>query len=108
MVSVQICRRVYQLQEWRKIEQWNMLRIINWFGNHLNLTSALLSQTQALLMISMSGIDETVAQVVHARYSYGVNEILWNHQFVDIMYYNTPDRHRYCDYTHFHDVLPIY
>ncbi|QEI43349.1 Inward rectifier potassium channel Kirbac3.1 [Dolichospermum sp. UHCC 0315A] len=72
------------------------------------MTSALLSQTQALLMISMSGIDETVAQVVHARYSYGVNEILWNHQFVDIMYYNTPDRHRYCDYTHFHDVLPIY
>ena len=71
------------------------------------MTSALLSQNQALLMISMSGIDETVAQVVHARYSYGVNEILWNHQFVDIIYH-TPDRHRYCDYTHFHDVLPIY
>jgi inward rectifier potassium channel len=47
-----------------------------------------------------------ILTIVHARHSYGANEILWNHQFVDIIYH-TPDGHRYVDYTHFHDVLPV-
>jgi inward rectifier potassium channel len=86
---------------------WSVMHIIDESSPLYGMTAELLTQTQALLMISLSGIDETVAQIVHTRHSYGANEILWNHQFVDIMYYNTPDRHRYCDYTHFHDVLPV-
>ncbi|MFM7408791.1 MAG: ion channel [Cuspidothrix sp.] len=85
---------------------WSVMHIIDESSPLYGMSGELLTQTQALLMISLSGIDETVAQVVHARHSYAVNEILWNYKFVDIIYH-TPDGHRYFDYTHFHDVLPV-
>jgi len=85
---------------------WTVMHIIDESSPLYGMTAELLTQTQALLMISLSGIDETVTQIVHARHSYGANEILWNHQFVDVIYH-TPDGHRYFDYTHFHDVFPV-
>ena len=85
---------------------WTVMHIIDESSPLYGMTAELLSQTQALLMISVSGIDETVAQVLHARHSYGANQILWNYKFVNIIH-NTPDGHRYFDYTHFHDVLPV-
>jgi inward rectifier potassium channel len=85
---------------------WTVMHIIDESSPLYGMTSELLNQTHTVLMISVSGIDETVTQIVHARHSYGANEILWNHQFVDIIH-NTPDGHRYFDYTHFHDVLPV-
>ncbi len=85
---------------------WTVMHIIDESSPLYGMTSELLSQTHGLLVISMSGIDETVAQVVHARHNYSANEILWNYKFVDIIYH-TPDGHRYFDYTHFHDVLPV-
>lgn len=65
-----------------------------------------LIQTNTMLMVSVSGIDETVSQVVHARHNYSADEILWNNSFVDIIH-STPDGHRYIDYRYFHDVLPL-
>ena len=85
---------------------WTVMHIIDESSPLYGMTAELLSQTQALLMISVSGIDETVAQVLHARHSYGANQIFWNYKFVNIIH-NTPDGHRYFDYTHFHDVLPV-
>jgi len=85
---------------------WTVMHIIDESSPLYGMTAELLSQTHTLLMISVSGIDETVAQVLHARHSYGANQILWNYKFVDIIH-NTPDGHRYFDYTHFHDVLPV-
>ncbi|MBE9050534.1 hypothetical protein IQ243_08940 [Nostocales cyanobacterium LEGE 11386] len=70
------------------------------------MTSESLTQTNALLIISVSGIDETVAQVVHARHTYGANEIVWNHRFVDIIQ-PTADGYRYIDYERFHDIQPL-
>jgi len=57
-------------------------------------------------VVSLSGIDQTVAQMIHARHTYTAHEILWNHQFVDI-FYDTPDGHRYLDYTYFHEAVPL-
>ena len=85
---------------------WTVMHIIDESSPLYGMTAELLSLTQALLMISVSGIDEAVTQFVHARHSYAGNEILWNHQFVDVIYH-TSDGHRYVDYTHFHDVFPI-
>ncbi|NJK41015.1 MAG: ATP-sensitive inward rectifier potassium channel 10 [Acaryochloridaceae cyanobacterium SU_2_1] len=64
-----------------------------------------LEQTKANLIVSLTGIDDTVAQALHARYTYGPRDILWNHKFIDV-FHRTPDGHRYIDYTHFHDVTP--
>jgi inward rectifier potassium channel len=63
-----------------------------------------LLQSKAQILVSLSGIDETVAQMTHARQTYPATKILWNHQFVDI-FYDTPDGDRYLDFTHFDDVI---
>lgn len=85
---------------------WSVMHVIDEFSPLYGMTAESLTQTNTMLIISLSGIDETVAQVVHARHSYAANEILWNNQFVDIMHH-TPDGHRYIDYNRFHDVLPL-
>jgi inward rectifier potassium channel len=104
-------RRIYDLKLLRNQTpnfslSWLVMHIIDESSPLYGMTAELLTHTNTLLMVSVSGIDETVAQVVHARHSYGANEILWNSRFVDIMHH-TPDGNRYVDYNHFHDVLPV-
>ncbi len=104
-------RRIYDLKLVRQQTPgfaltWSVMHVIDESSPLYGVTPESLSQTNSVLMISLTGIDETVAQVVHARHSYGTNEILWNHRFVDILHH-TSEGHRYIDYNHFHDVLPL-
>ncbi|MBD2594739.1 ATP-sensitive inward rectifier potassium channel 10 [Nostoc spongiaeforme FACHB-130] len=104
-------RRIYDLKLVRQQTpgfalSWSVMHIIDESSPLYGVTPDSLIQTNSMLMISLTGIDETVAQVVHARHSYGANDILWNHRFVDILHH-TSDGHRYIDYNHFHDVLPL-
>jgi len=71
-----------------------------------NQTTASLTQLKAQIVISLSGIDETVAQAVHARHLYQAQEILCNYQLVDIIY-ETKCGEPYMDFAHFHEVLPL-
>jgi len=109
-VEGQSMRRIYDLKLLRNQTPnfsltWSVVHIIDEFSPLYGMTPESLTQTNTILIISLSGIDETVAQVVHARHSYSANEILWNNRFVDIIHY-TSDGHRYIDYNHFHNVLP--
>lgn len=47
-------------------------------------TPASLEAQQAELVITVAGLDETMGQTIHARYSYQWDEVLWNHRFADI------------------------
>jgi inward rectifier potassium channel len=85
---------------------WSVMHVIDESSPLYGMTPESLNQTNSLLMISLTGIDETVSQVVHARHSYGANDILWNRRFVDILHH-AGNGHRYIDYKHFHDVLPL-
>lgn len=69
-------------------------------------TAESLLQVRTSIVISLSGLDETVAQVIHARHIYTAHDILWNNRFVDI-FYDTADGHRYIDYQHFHSAVPL-
>jgi len=53
----------------------------------------------------VTGLDETFAQTVHARYSYRAKDILWGQRFVDILE-RGPNGTLSIDYTHFDDVTP--
>ena len=64
-----------------------------------------LVKTKAMLVVSFSGIDETVSQSLHAPYYYGANDILWEHRFVDVINH-TPQGHFYVDYSNFHQAIP--
>lgn len=55
----------------------------------------------AELVVTLTGIDDTFNQPVHAQYSYVAAEIRWNHAFADIIRLNQ-DGTRSIDYTVFH------
>jgi inward rectifier potassium channel len=65
-----------------------------------------LAEFNAELVVTTSGIDETLVQPVHARTSYLPHEILWNHRFIDILGW-TEDGRRAIDYRHFHDTIGL-
>lgn len=107
----QFMRRIYDLKLLRNQTpsftlSWSVMHVIDEFSPLYGMTPESFIQTNTMLIASVSGIDETVSQVVHARHSYGADDILWNHRFIDIMH-QTPDGHRYVDYQHFHEVLPL-
>jgi inward rectifier potassium channel len=70
------------------------------------MTTESLIETKSMLVVTLSGIDETVAQAVHARHTYYARDIMCNHRFVDVIN-RTDDGHRYIDYNYFHEVEPI-
>ncbi len=85
---------------------WTVMHAITESSPFYGMTSESLEQMRSTLVASLSGIDETVAQAVQTRHTYAPNEILWNHQFVDIIY-NTEDGHRYADFRHFHRAIEM-
>ncbi len=68
-------------------------------------TAASLAASEAEIVVSLVGFDESFAQTVHARRSYVASEIIWDARFVDILS-RLPDGRRLVDYTRFHDVEP--
>ena len=69
-------------------------------------SAASLQAQNAELVVTASGIDETIAQRVHARTSYLPHEILWGHRFADVIGW-TDDGSRVIDYRRFHDTVPL-
>ncbi len=69
-------------------------------------TAASLEADNTELVVTASGIDETIAQRVHARTSYLPYEILWDRRFVDVIGW-TDDGRRVIDYRRFHDSEPL-
>jgi inward rectifier potassium channel len=57
------------------------------------------------LVASMTGLDETLGQTVHARHAWTPTSVLWNHRFADVLV-TLPDGRRAVDYGRFHDVEP--
>jgi inward rectifier potassium channel len=57
------------------------------------------------LVASMTGLDETLGQTVHARHAWTPASVLWNHRFADVLV-TLPDGRRAVDYGKFHDVEP--
>ncbi len=57
------------------------------------------------ILCALSGTEESLAQTVHARFSYTGDDLRFGHRFVDIISLR-PDGLRIIDYTHFHDVVP--
>ncbi len=62
-----------------------------------------LNKADAEILVTLTGLDETVSQIVHARYSYFPGNLSWNKRFVDIIG-PAENGERYIDYTRFHDV----
>jgi inward rectifier potassium channel len=64
-----------------------------------------LAAEQAELLVSVTGIDETMSQTIHARTSYQADEIVFGQRFVDMFGYTEAGRLA-IDYAVFHDTMP--
>ncbi len=67
--------------------------------------AAALARNDAQVIVSLTGLDESFSQTVHARHTYAAAEIVWGARFVDILL-RLPDGSRRIDYRRFHDVEP--
>lgn len=94
---------------------WTALHPIDTNSPLYGLSEADLIRANAGLLVSLSGVDQTVAQAVHTRHSYYVADILWNRQFKDIIHtVGVSDGQtsgaaddvsmRYIDFADFHEV----
>src|ERR1700683_2099734 len=104
-------RRFYDL----KLQRYrNALFIYSWTAIHpIDDTSAFhgqsaksMGEASGEIIVSVTGLDETFAQTIHARHVYSARDILWGSRFVDILE-RAPNGTLSIDYTHFDDVLPI-
>jgi inward rectifier potassium channel len=68
-------------------------------------TPASLAAREALIIVSLTGLDESFLQTVHARHSYTADEIVWGARFADILS-RAPDGRVQVDYHRFHEVVP--
>ena len=65
-----------------------------------------LAKSCAEIVVTITGIDETMSQTIHARHSFITDEILWNRKFVDILGWTREGR-RAIDFNNFHRVKPV-
>ena len=88
---------------------WTALHRIDSSSPLYGLSTEDLYRTSAALLVSVSGIDQTVAQAIHTRHTYYAADILWNHQLKDIIHSadasdGSEMTVRYIDFADFHTV----
>jgi inward rectifier potassium channel len=88
--------------------------MLSWTAMHpIDETSPLYGETpeslaasDADILVTLTGVDETVAQPIHARHAYAVRDLIWNHRFADV-FSRLPNGDRVLDYSHFHSVVAL-
>ncbi len=85
---------------------WSVFHVIDETSPLYQATAESLAKSHTQMVVSLSGIDETVSYTMNLRHVYGSAQILFNHRFMDIMY-PSPTGDRYFDHTHFHSVVPV-
>lgn len=86
----ELMRRFFDL---KLVRAQNMMFALSWTAMHAvepdsplyGQTQASLRDAEAELVVSLVGTDETMAQTVHARWSYLADEILFDHRYVDMI-----------------------
>jgi inward rectifier potassium channel len=65
-----------------------------------------LRATNAEVFVSLTGLDETLAQTIHTRFRYQLDDIVHNARFADILTMGD-DGTRIIDFDKFHDIVPL-
>ena len=107
----QAMRRFYKLPLFRNQSSlfaltWTVMHPINESSPLYGVTLEEMLEKEMEILITITGIDQTVSDNIHAHYSYIPTEILWNHKFADILS-KTQDGKRSVDYSCFHDAVML-
>ena len=104
-------RRLYNLNLMRSESpsftlSWLVMHQIDesspFYGENINS----LIKYNAEVLVTLTGIDETFSQTIHARYVYQMRDILWSMRFVDILHKSNKGEYT-INYEKFHDVTHI-
>jgi inward rectifier potassium channel len=85
---------------------WTVFHTIDETSPFYGATVESLVKEQFGLVVTLVGLDETIAQTVHARYSWDADQIVFDRRFVDVLIDNA-DGTRVMDLGKFHDTLPM-
>ncbi len=83
---------------------WTIFHIIDEFSPLSDHTPERLAQSEAALVLTVSGFDDSSAQQLWARQGYSHRDIRWQHHYVDIT--SWAQGRMVLDYEKFHDVMP--
>jgi inward rectifier potassium channel len=85
---------------------WNVMHVIDEDSPLYDTTPESLDESEAALLLTIEGIDETTSQSMLARHQWGMREVRWNHRFLDLVQ-RDGNGISVIDYTVFHDVQPL-
>ncbi|MEO1376245.1 MAG: ion channel [Cyanobacteria bacterium J06635_10] len=107
----ELMRKFYKLPLYRHhsslfLLTWTVMHPIKESSPLYNITLDEMLEKEMELLVTLTGIDQTVSDNIHTYHSYIPTEILWNHRFADILS-KTRNGKRSVDYRRFHDVVAL-
>jgi inward rectifier potassium channel len=104
-------RRLYDLQPTRDHSamfalSWTAVHQITQSSPLFGATRESMAGSAPEIIVSITGLDETFSQTIHARHTYELDDIAWNARFADVLVLH-PDGSRSVDYTHFDEVVQL-
>jgi len=101
-------RRFYDLPTTRNRSplftlSWTAVHPITEDSPFFGQTSESLAHCSPQLVVSITGLDDTFSQTVHARHSYKLDEIVWGARMAGVLM-TSPEGTQSIDYTHFDDI----
>jgi inward rectifier potassium channel len=102
-------RRFYELKLDRREHpmfslSWTLIHLIDETSAFYGLTKDNFAGVEGALVLNVSGVDDSSAQRLYARYIYSEQDIRWHHRYRDITSLTEKGR-LILDYSKFHDVV---
>jgi inward rectifier potassium channel len=85
---------------------WTLLHVIDETSPLAGMSAEEIAASDMNFAVTISGLDETSAQIVHARKPYTAADLRHMHEFVDIIRIDE-DGLRHVDYAKIHDTRPV-
>lgn len=85
---------------------WTLLHTIDAESPLSKSSADHLELADALLAVTVTGLDESTSQHLHARHNYRHHDLKWGHRYADILVDEPTDARVHLDYQRFHDTLP--
>jgi inward rectifier potassium channel len=104
-------RKVHDLQLTRDTSpaftlSWTVMHPITPSSPLYGCTQETLEKQTAQILITLTGLDETLMQTIYARHGYMPEDLRFGTRFVDVIAPRASDGRVVLDYTRFDDVLP--
>jgi inward rectifier potassium channel len=104
-------RRIYDLELMRSDQPmffltWTIMHAITPSSPLYGLSAEDMAAKELIFLIRIVGFDESIAQDIQMRQSYAHEQIVWGHQFVDLVHTKPDDDAIHIDYAKFHLTHP--